>query len=535
MRKSKKIVTVLMSAALICSMAVPAGSIKKVYAAEEAPASENSEKSGAKGDAKAASEIPKINLTFGENQETPQYKAGAAGQSLIINVNNLGTAEAKNITVKVKDKSDWPFTASQLNYTGRIERLAAAGDPDGADAAVIKFENLTVKEDVATANHSIKLEVTYEDDTNQYKIPKVALFVSTVAAEKPADPAPDPTPDPDNGGDIGDGGGDMGGVDFGGGGGGVSNGDVTGGSGSASVPRVIVTGFNTEPAEVRAGSDFKLIIHLKNTSKSTAVQNMLFDLEAPTEGTDAATTSPAFLPASGSNSIYLDKIAKDGTQDIAIVLNAKSDLVQKPYSINIGMKYENSDAAQFESSASVSIPVKQDARFEFSEFELSAESIEVGSEVNVMCSLYNLGRTKLYNVKANFEGEGIKGKEQFLGNVESGATANIDGMLTGEAETTGDGTVKMVLSYEDEEGKVMTTEKTFTMFVTPPVIENMGMAVAEPMDAEKKFPVIPFVIGGVVVVGIAAAVVIVKKKKKHKLEQEEADLVDEFDRLTEDE
>ena len=48
--------------------------------------------------------------------------------------------------------------------------------------------------------------------------------------------------------------------------------------------------------------------------------------------------------------------------------------------------------------------------------------MEVGSEVNVMCSLYNMGRIKLYNVKAKFEGEGIKSKEIFVGNVESGAT-----------------------------------------------------------------------------------------------------------------
>ena len=34
---------------------------------------------------------------------------------------------------------------------------------------------------------------------------------------------------------------------------------------------------------------------------------------------------------------------------------------------------------------SISVPVKQDARFEFSEFELSGETVEVGSEVNVMC------------------------------------------------------------------------------------------------------------------------------------------------------
>ena len=186
-------------------------------------------------------------------------------------------------------------------------------------------------------------------------------------------------------------------------------GSGSGGSSSdGSVPRVIVTGFDTNPAEVHAGSDFTLTIHLKNTSKKTKVQNMLFELEAPTEGTDEQTSAPAFLPTSGSNSIYLDGIKADGTADISITLNAKADLLQKPYSINLSMKYEDSQATQIDSSSSISIPVKQDARFEFSEFEISPQTIEVGGETNVMCSLYNLGRIKLYNAKARFEGNGIK-------------------------------------------------------------------------------------------------------------------------------
>ena len=111
----------------------------------------------------------------------------------------------------------------------------------------------------------------------------------------------------------------------------------------------IVTGFDTNPAEVHAGSDFTLTIHLKNTSKKTKVQNMLFELEAPTEGSDEQTSAPAFLPTSGSNSIYLDGIKADGTADISITLNAKANLLQKPYSINLSMKYEGSQATQIES------------------------------------------------------------------------------------------------------------------------------------------------------------------------------------------
>ena len=40
-------------------------------------------------------------------------------------------------------------------------------------------------------------------------------------------------------------------------------------------------------------------------------------------------------------------------------------------------------------------------------------------------------------MKARFEGNGIKTEEIFVGNVESGATASIDGMLLAEEATAG--------------------------------------------------------------------------------------------------
>lgn len=154
------------------------------------------------------------------------------------------------------------------------------------------------------------------------------------------------------------------------------------------------------------------------------VSNMLFNLSAPTEGSDEQTTSPAFLPSSGASSIYLDSIAPNGTADISIELNAKSDLLQKPYSMELSMKYEDPNATQVEGSSSISIPVKQDARFEISDFEISPQSVAVGEEANVMCSLYNLGRIKLYNVKATFEGKEYKKSEVIIGKYRSGATGS---------------------------------------------------------------------------------------------------------------
>ena len=262
---------------------------------------------------------------------------------------------------------------------------------------------------------------------------------------------------------------------------------------------------------------------------------MLFEFNAPAEGAESSGAAPAFLPVSGSSSVYLDHIPAGGTKDIAIALNARADLLQMPYSIELSMKYQDGNATQYEGHAALAIPIKQAARFEFSEVEVSSPEIAVGDEANIMCNIYNLGRTKLYNVKAKFEGEGIKGKEVFVGHVESGSSAAIDGMVTGEKETTGDGRMKMIVTYEDEAGASYSTEQEFQLLVTPKQ-EDAGMVFSPETEPEKKgFPILPVGIAVVILAGGIAAVIIVKKKKQRKLQEEEESLADEFDRLTEDE
>ena len=181
---------------------------------------------------------------------------------------------------------------------------------------------------------------------------------------------------------------------------------------------------------------------------------MLFDMQAPSSGSEGAAEAPAFLPASGSSSVYLDGIPAGGTSDISIELNARADLVKKPYSISMSMKYEDSSAAQYEAQSSLAIPVIQDARFEFSKIEIAPETVAVGEEANISCSLYNLGRVKMYNVKARFEGKMIESDEQFIGNLDSGATGMIDAIVTAKEETMDNTECKLILTYEDDAGNV---------------------------------------------------------------------------------
>lgn len=520
MTKSRRVMAVIVAALLIIAMILP-GLVVKAEAAEEKETGETGRVT------------TKVTIESKDNK-TLQYKPGESQKWTLVITNKTGQ-KLSNLSVSPdmggENADAWPFKTDYQKYEQKIDTL------ENGDHKEISFDFLQ-RDDAGTRRYAIPFSV-YTGD-NDEPIATHKLYVNTT--EKPQADNSQNQGDNGNGGGSGSGSADGGAMTasvgndepavYSGGGSGSS-----GSSSDGSVPRVIVTGFDTNPPEVHAGSDFTLTIHLKNTSKKTKVQNMLFELQAPTEGTDEQTSAPAFLPTSGSNSIYLNGIKADGTADISITLNAKADLLQKPYSINLSMKYEDSQATQIESSSSISIPVKQDARFEFSEFEISPQTIEVGGETNVMCSLYNLGRIKLYNAKARFEGNGIKKQEIFIGNVDAGATGSIDAMLQGEKVTNGNSKITMTLSYEDESGNISETTKDFELEVTEPVNDSdMHMNTDGDVEAGSSgFPVVPVVVVIAIIAGAVAAVVIVKKKKKKQMLNEEEELLDELDRSSEDE
>ena len=275
--------------------------------------------------AKAADATLKV-TTPGNKVQTYQYQKA---QDFVLNVANNSDQTLKNIKVEPvlkKNTDKWPFKTEYQSYEASISELNAG------DSGSVKF-NFTQRDDAGDKTYRLTFAVTAENESGEKVYDdKVTYSVNTSA--KPESQKEDSKND--NSGQSAGGSNDGGNIDAYAGG--VDNGDAvySGGgggeaSGNGSVPRVIVTGFTTNPADVKAGSDFTLTLHLKNTSKASRVGNMLFELEAPTEGSDEQTTAPAFLPSSGSNSIYLDGIAANGTADISIDLNAKADLVQKPF------------------------------------------------------------------------------------------------------------------------------------------------------------------------------------------------------------
>ena len=429
-------------------------------------------------------------LQVGDNWSTPTVSYGQQ-VAIVLPVINFGTEELNDLIIEPQTStvvSEWPFVPDKTSYIQTEPYIP--GNQTYAAAMENRREftfYFTAREDVMTGYYPLKFNISYTKSGIRCEEPaELTVYVRTI---------------------------------------GKAGSGTIGGSGeeaNGAKPRIIVTGFETTPEQVYAGDTFMLTVHVKNTSKEMAVTNLLFDMQAAVEGEDKTNTYAAFLPTSGSSSFYMEKIAADTTADIEIEMTAKADLAQKPYVLDVNMKYDAGSMFDLTDKASVSIPIMQESRFDISTPEIVPADITVGSQSNVMFSIYNTGKTTLYNVQVKFKADSIEEASSFVGNLASGATGNVDVMLTGMAPTMDDGTVNVEISYEDDAGNVTTVTEAISLFVIEEVYEDFMMdEMMMEMEEEPKKPV-GLIVAIVVIVLLAAGVgvfLVLKKRNKKKAEK----------------
>ena len=437
-------------------------------------------------------------LQVGDNWQTPIVSYGQ-GVSIVLPVVNFGTEELNDLIVEPvisNQVTEWPFEPDTTNYLQTEPYIPGCQTKEQAMANRREFTfHFKTRSDVMSGYYPLKFNISYTKAGIRCEEPaELTVYVKTIG--KPGS------------GIIG------------------GNGQET----SGSKPRIVVTGFETSPAQVFAGETFTLTIHVKNTAKDTAVTNVLFDMQAAQEGEDKTNTYSAFLPTSGSSSIYMEQISANTSADIVIEMTAKADLAQKPYVLDVNMTYDAGTVFDLTDKASVSIPISQESRFDTSIPEVVPSDIQVGSQSNVMFSIYNTGKTTLYNVQVKFIADSIEEASAFVGNLQSGNTGNVDVMLTGSAPTMDDGIVKLEISYEDDAGNVTTEEKEITLFVSEAFMEDMYMGDMDMMEGEmmegeeggSKTKLIVGIVAAVIVVAAAGLTIFFKIRKKKRAAAVEA-------------
>lgn len=356
---------------------------------------------------------------------------------LTLSLINVGKVDVTDVVLTPQESTDinkWPFEITTASNVLIIPRIKASSDIGLAHAyAQDATWVFLVSNEAKTGTYPLTFKVQYYRN-GKLSSTEITTYINIIGAPG----AGELTPAEDNKDD------------------------------KVSTPRIIVTGFRTDPEVVYAGDTFNLTISVQNTSSVTAVSNIQFDLKAASEGNNNETTYEAFLPTSGSATIFVPSITPGATANISIEMTARSDLMQKPYVITLNASYEDSERNPYTMSSNISIPVKQEARIDTGEYEILPDSIDVGNQTNIMFPVYNKGKTTLYNVQVDFIGDSVEGGSTYLGKLEPGATGNVDAMVTGIAPTMDDGIIIARVSYEDEAGNVSYIEKEITLFVMEP-------------------------------------------------------------------
>lgn len=438
-------------------------------------------------------------LALSDTFQTPTVTHGET-VTIGLPVVNYSTVPLNDIVVRAKISNkvtEWPFVPNVAGATKTIKQFPAYDNKKNIEDARQELGFVfVVRDDVKSGYYKLEFDVTYLRN-GQVEEAVLTTYVKAVGTKESGTlEGEDEEEEEDE---------------------------------QASKPRIIVTGFETSPAQVYAGETFTLTIHVKNTSQTSEVTNVLFNMQAKEEGKDEDSKFAAFLPTSGSSSVYADSIAPGASRDLVIEMSAKSDLSQKPYVLDVNMKYDAKDSADLTDTASVSIPIYQEQRCETGDAEVMPSEISVGGQTNIMFDVYNTGKTTLYNVWVKFEGDSITGGDSFLGTIASGATGSVDTMVTGAAATMDDGKIKAVISYENESGAVATIEKELELFVSEEMSgdfimdPSMGMeddmiGMEEMEGGTNKF-FLPIAIAAVVIIiAVVIAIVRIRKKKKEQAE-----------------
>ena len=284
-----------------------------------------------------------------------------------------------------------------------------------------------------------------------------------------------------------------------------------------AAPTIILNSANYGKT-VNAGDKFTLSTSAVNTSSNLDLENVSVKIVLPT----------GLSMASGNTQVLIGKVGKGGTinHNFSLVAdNIQGENATLPVSLVYTFEaFVGGKRQQFTSEQQVSVNVQQPIRFSMNDFSAS-DSFYQTETGNVSFSLVNKGKSAVYNVQVELISEDFTGADvEFIGNIDSGSSKSVD--IDYNATKVGTGKGKIVVSYEDSAGKVTTIEKEFTSEVTEYVQPDYP-DVDPVAPTDEKTSVVPFVIGGVVIVGAVAAFVIIKKKKARRaaeLEDEDEDI-----------
>ena len=396
-----------------------------------------------------------------------------AGQNFVLkfNVNNLGDLPMNDTSLRLTELSTdkfMPVDGNDYAYIGKIN----------GHSSVTKTFNMIASKDIPKGDNTVGLAIKYLNEENEAITEQKNIYIHNVINDSKKEEDKDETT-------------------------------------TLSKPKIIIESYSTMPTDIVAGDSFVFNFKIKNTSRSTPINNMKITISSA-EG--------AFMIANGSNTFYVEKMAATSNITNSIRLNVKQDLTSKSYPIQIAFDYEDDNGNAYQSSEIINIPVTEYSKLVIN--SASAGEGMINNQTSLSFDYINMGKATISNLTASVEGDYEAVQEiNYIGNLEPGNSDYYDIPVkpTKEGENFG----ILTLSFEDTSGKKIEVKKEFSGFaMAEPVYEdNGGMDFVDPgmneieEDSRPVWQYIAWGIGSFLVCFILAKIITTKIVRK-KLEED---------------
>ncbi len=284
---------------------------------------------------------------------------------------------------------------------------------------------------------------------------------------------------------------------------------------NAKQAALVVQSASYGAGQIQAGNSFTLSAVVLTSGGTSGTENVAVSLRLPEQIT----------VASGSSDYFIGNMAPGETRQVDFVLTAGAAVNAGSYNISLDVTGNSAaDGAALTTSKSVTVPVVQPDMFEIYNVNIP-ENMVVGEESYGTVNLVNRGKSTVYNVEAELQGEGFtvdEGARKYIGNINSGTQSSVDFNVT----ATQGGTLAptLVVKFWNEQGEEKTLTQELTITADEIVMEDPGMGMVDPgmgMEIPEQSSGIPgwvWIVAGLVaaVVVVLVTVGIVKRKKRQK-------------------
>ncbi|MBN2797466.1 MAG: hypothetical protein JXR88_18805 [Clostridia bacterium] len=232
---------------------------------------------------------------------------------------------------------------------------------------------------------------------------------------------------------------------------------VDGDTASSSKPKIIIDAYDFGKENILAGETFDLTITFFNTSNTMGIRNAKISI---------STEEGAFVPVNTASSFYIEEIGVKEKVSHTITMKAKSDLNVKTYNVTANIEYEDSNGNSYDknnnpytATESMAIPVMQELRLEVEELNIQP-FVPVYQPTEIFVEFFNMGKSPLNNMMVTTEGDfDIQDGKYFVGTFAAGSNDYYSCNIIPYNPGLNSG--KVIFEFEDAVGEKHIVEKTF--------------------------------------------------------------------------